>query len=319
MNPFGTLRRGLFGLGPRDLAPVLRHFEPGEPAVRARLGGVVESFALGYNLGLEAPTLGWLHERLQEHEPERQGFAYEGAGMSVALRVLMTPGSTLFHDYLRGVGDPHHYMIHIGAGWAWSRFPLRHAALQTQLDRTFHWLAWDGLGFHEAVFHTERTVERRDNRPTRDDYAGPAFDQGVGRALWFVCAGRPDEVARRIAAFAPERHADLWGGAGLAVTYACGVEEPVVRALHAHAGPFQPDMAVGSLLAVVTRRRAGNPTAHIDLACRVVTGMGATEALALYDTALDLHEEGDAAYPALRARIRGAMAARQAERQAAGA
>lgn len=305
---FGTLRRHLFGLGPRDIAAVTRHFDT-SPA-RARLHAIVESFAEGYNLGLVEDLPG-LAAGLDAHDPERQGFAYEGAGMALGIRSILWPGS-LLADFLRGPADRHHYITQVGAGWAMARVPLRHGAVRAQLDPSFHWLAWDGWGFHEAIFATEATLGRGKGRPATG-HAGRCFDNGVGRALWFIGGTDPAAVSARIAALPEARHEDLWGGVGLAATYANGVPDDVLRTLVAHAGRHAAALGVGSLLATLTRERAGNATDATQRAALLLTGRSAEEGAAEVRAVLDSLPDGDQKYPVCRdiltARLHGAAAA----------
>jgi hypothetical protein len=102
-------------------------------------------------------------------------------------------------------------------------------ALQSRVrprDPLLRWLALDGYGFHEAYFRTPLVVTRQ--RPPRllpgwrgcASSAAQVIDQGIGRALWFVCGADTDRLADTIAGFAPERRPDLWSGVGLAAAYA---------------------------------------------------------------------------------------------------
>jgi hypothetical protein len=297
---WGRLRLQLMGLGPRDLAGPLSLFE-GSP-VQPRLVAIVESFVHGYHLGLAAPDVDTLIRALELHDPERRGFAYEGAGMGVGLRVLVTPGSTLLAVYLKAA-DHHHYIVQIGAGWAMARVPLRWSALVAQLDPTYHWLAWDGYGFHEALFHPVETVDQHGRLPRRDGFALQAFDQGVGRALWFVRTADPDRVGSAIARFPEARRADLWGGVGLAAAYAGGVERSVLARLVELADEHRAAMGVGSLLALRTRSRAHNPSPHTASAVEALCGVDPVAALDQVETRERELGAGDASYPELRASL----------------
>ena len=183
MSASAWLRTTLFGLGEKDLAACRVHWHDAPSPLRERLDAIVDSFARGYNLALASSGVAELVAGLEQHDPERKGFAYEGAGMGLAIRIMVTPGSRLLDEYLRGPGDAHHYMIQVGAGWALGRVPIRHAALRRQLDDTYHWLAWDGFGFHQLFFDTVRTRDEHAGRPADAPYQGRAFDQGVGRRV----------------------------------------------------------------------------------------------------------------------------------------
>src|ERR1019366_7282690 len=132
-------------------------------------------------------------ERLERVELADRGFAFEGAAMALALRDMLLPGSRTLTALMRGHGSRHVYMLHIGAGWALARLPWRpriENAIQS-FDPLLRWLVVDGFGFHEGYFHW------RDDEPpvppaglTREGLH--AFDQGLGRALWFKQCGDPE-------------------------------------------------------------------------------------------------------------------------------
>lgn len=298
---WSKLRTRMMGLGDSDVAPLLAYFEPAEPAARERLTQVVQSFVTGYNFGIACENMEDLIHALEGHDHERSGFAWEGAGMGVALRTLLVPGNRAFGDYLARASR-HHYIVHIGAGWAMARVGFRHGALRKQMCPIYHWLAWDGLGFHQTMFEPEKTLKEYRGRPTKD-YSGPAFDQGVGRALWFVVAARPDELKRQIQAFPAERHADLWGGVGLATTYAGGVPEAILEAVVKASGEHRAALAVGSALAVHTRHRTGNATPHTTRASLILTGHSEQDIPPLIHRIESELGTGDEVYPQLRSQL----------------
>jgi hypothetical protein len=301
MSFFGSLRRSLFGLGEKDIAACCMHWQDANPVVRERLDSIVDSFAVGYNLALSCAGVPELIEGLERHVPERKGFAYEGAGMGLAIRIMITPGSKLLAEYLRGPGDPHHYMIQVGAGWALGRVPVRHAALRRQLDDTFHWLAWDGYGFHQVFFDTKRTCDEHAGRPADKPYQGRAFDQGVGRAMWFVEMADPARIANKFSKFSIARQHDLWGGVGLAASYAGGVEAAVLDDLIERSGEYRPALGAGSMLAATARERAGNPSPHSLPNCVRMTGLSESVVREVIHTATTTCGTGDLAFPNLRA------------------
>jgi hypothetical protein len=162
---------------------------------------------------------------------------------------------------------------------------------ESPLSRYRHFsktLILDGYGFFHAFFKTEATVRRQ--RIPAKVAANPVYreryDAGVGRALWFVEGGDPDRLARTIEAFPPERRSQLWGGVGLACTYAGGVSaEWMTRLLEVGAG-HELMLAQGSLLACHARHRAGNPAAHNNDAAKLLTGLTSAQLHRIAEDAL---------------------------------
>ena len=274
--------------------------------MRARLEQVGSAFVRGYHAALEEPETPALAGRLKELPSEFRGFAFEGAGMALALLDWLTPWRRdRFAAFLRTAGDGHAYMVHVGAGWVWARLPVNVPRAMERLDPLLRWLALDGFGFHEAFFKWPSYLNNGAPPKRLTGYAARAFDQGFGRCLWFVDGGNVGLIPRTIAGFAAARQADLWSGLGLAVTYAGEATAEGLSHLRDSAGPCQPQLAQGSVFAAKARQRAGNLTAYTDRATRVFCGLSANEAAQVADASLEnLPRDGaEPAYEIWRQRI----------------
>lgn len=286
----GRIALKLFGQSLEDVRFDVRRFRGGQdPAMREHIETIGFSFLAGYHGALELKELGALEEKLEALDDTYRGFAYEGAGMGCFLLDRLLPWSRRFEGFLEGRGGGHVYMAYVGAGWAIARLPIgkeRALRILAGLHPLYHWLAYDGWGFHQGFFHWPTAVEgpRAVPRSIRD-YGRRAFDQGLGRSLWFVDGGDVERMPRTVAAFGAERHADLWAGLGLAATYASGVEEAALdfifdRAREAgHAEAF----AQGSAFAAEARRKAGNLLPMNERSARRFTGLSAEEAASVTD------------------------------------
>jgi hypothetical protein len=223
-------------------------------------------------------------------ELEFRGFAFEGAAMGLMLLDHLRPwGNSRFRQFLSGPGEPHAYMVHVGAGWAYARLPwlrMRMIAAIAAHDPLLRWLAVDGFGFHEGYFAWPRVgVCQRVPRGLRG-YARRAFDQGLGRSLWFVCCADAKRIAETIGRFDELRRADMWGGIGLACAYAGGCSEEEIARLCTGAHQYSAELAQGAAFAAKARLRAGNLVPHTERACQILCGIPAREAAAITDSAL---------------------------------
>ena len=281
----GSYYRTWLGLPPEDATFARRGFRPGDPPARLRLEEIGRTFIEGYNAALDGGGVDTIAARLESVPAEPRGFAYEGAAMALALLDGLTPWSRgRFPALLNGPGYRHVYMFHVGAGWALARLPWGRAATLGGLSPLLRWLAWDGYGFHQGYFHWPRYVASA--APNRlGGYAARAFDQGLGRSLWFVEGADVARVGARVASFPAGRRRDLWSGVGLACAYAGGVDRGAVEALW-ESSPCRAELAQGAACAAKARHRAGNPAAHTESACRVFCGVGAAEAAGATDVAL---------------------------------
>ena len=312
-SPFsGWLRRKLLGISPAEISLARRGFRAGRGGTRERLEMVPQLFALGYHAALEHGDLAVLEARLNAVEAEGRGFAFEGAAMALALLDCLTPWRrNRFRQFLAGPGAPHCYMVHVGAGWALARLRRDLARARALLDPLLGWLAIDGMGFHEGFFHWPQYLGGQPLPPRLHGYERRAFDQGLGRSLWFIEGADAGHLPRTISVFPAERRADLWSGVGLAAAYAGGVGPDELAQLRTAARDYWPAMAQGTAFAAKARQRAGILIPYTDLASKTLCGLPAAAAAQLTDDALkDLPPDGaQPAYEAWRQRIQARFAA----------
>ncbi|HRI09514.1 MAG TPA: DUF1702 family protein [Nannocystaceae bacterium] len=309
MSLAARLRRLFFSVPERAVRFDVRGLRLGDPARRERLEGIAGVFLVGYHIALDDPDPAAIAAAIAERVPlARQGFAYEGAGMALALLDAIVPGrGGRVDNLLHGPGEPHEYLIEIGVGWAIARLGLHQRRL-ARLSPLHQGLAADGLGFHMAFFRVQETVRRA--RPPRglQPILARSFDQGVGRCLWFTECADVDAILAAIAGFDPARHGDLWSGLGLACTYAGGATDDDLDRLYraAAAAGHAAAMAQGSAFAVMARDRAQNLAPHAEAACERLWGRPVADVVALARAAgqgLERAPVSDTPYETWRRRI----------------
>lgn len=305
-SPTIWLYRRFLGLGDGEIRLARRGFPCDDPAIRKHLEEIGATVVAGCRAAFEARDEAELEALLARTELERRGFAFEGAAMGLALLDRLTPWKRgRWASFLRGPGDPHAYMVHVGAGLALARL-RRGPVAPVGADPLLAPLVADGCGFHDGFFRwSERAAGRPHPRAFRG-YAARAYDQGLGRSLWFVRGASAPRIAGAIEEFPAPRRADLWAGVGLACAYAGGVDRAAIEELARLAGRCAPELAQGASFASQARRRAGNPAAHTDLACRVLCASSSEEAADVAVRALvGLPPDGERpAYEAWRRRVR---------------
>jgi hypothetical protein len=287
----GRLTSLLFALSPSEASFSRRGFRPGDAPKRERLEQIGRAFILGYNSALDTAHPLTLAASLHETHPELTGFAFEGAAMALALLDHLMPWSrSRWRTFAEGPGSSHVYMMHVGMGWAWARLPWvrqRVDAAVVRLDPVLRWLAVDGYGFHQGYFHWPMYIKGRASPRHLEGYARRAFDQGLGRSLWFVYAAEPSTIRDAITAFPTERRADLWSGVGLACAYAGDLDRSELSALHAACKGYEPQVAQGAAFAAKARLRGGNPADHTDRTCHVLCGRHAAATADVVDRAYE--------------------------------
>lgn len=283
---FSRFRQRIFSISPAETSFERRGFHQADDRVRARLEGIGRSFVSGYNAALRHRHLDSLALELDATELEFRGFAFEGAAMGLCLLDYFSlRGGKRFQTFLAGPGQPHAYMLHVGAGWTLGRLPQNLKGFLGRLDPLLGWLAIDGYGFHEGYFHWQRSFESHRVPGKISGNALQVFDQGLGRSLWFVACADVRRIASTIAGFPAARRADLWSGVGLASAYAGGVDRGSLETLGELGGQYQAQLAQGVAFAAKARQRAGNQAEHTELAARLICGMSADDAALITDLA----------------------------------
>jgi len=285
-----SIRRFLFRIPAAETTFARRGFHDGNRRTSLHLEQVGRSFVYGYDAALCNDDLQTLAEHLNCVEGKWRGFAFEGAAMALTLMDQILPWKPgRLPAFLSGPAAAHTYMVHVGIGWAIARLIWLRRNLDgylEHLDSLLRWLAVDGYGFHEGYFHWPQSVVERKIPKRLVGYACRAFDQGLGRSLWFVDGADVDRIPITIAKFALSRRGDLWSGVGLACAYAGGASPTSMETLKKTAGPYLPQLAQGAAFAAKARQRAGNYAPHTDTACRIFCGFSADCAAAVTDEAL---------------------------------
>ncbi|MFH8581566.1 DUF1702 family protein [Streptomyces zaomyceticus] len=318
----GALRRLLMAPSLDDVSFAGRGFTVEPTPLTQQLEAVPQAVVTGFEWGIEDKDLATTERRLALIAPLNRGFAYEGATMACAIRDTMGPGGHRAADLMRGGGRPHIFLNYIGIGFAMAKLPrplwkkLVPTLTEPDLYPAMSWLCVDGYGFDRAYFDTDTWVggQRLDAPYDWDgdaSYWQRAFDQGVGRALWFIHGGHVGNVSAAVRAFAGDRRADLWSGVGLAATFAGGSTPSDLAALRAEAGEHADHLAQGSVFAAKARHHAGFVPEHSEAAVAAFTGR-TVEAVARLadDCAADDPEQGAGpAYEVWRRNVRTQLGA----------
>ena len=312
----GSVRRRLLTPQLRDVTFAKRGFPATPSAATQRLEAIPQAVICGFEWGIDARDQWEVERRLDLVDAEQRGFAYEGVTMAFTVLDAMGRGHRT-RDLLAGSGSRHIFLAYIGMGFAMARLPRplwKKVVPDLTPDPyypTMSWLAVDGFAFDRAYFDTRRWVDaQRVPAPYcwegSPDYFLRAVDQGIGRALWFICGAHAPDVAAAAGRFASHRRPDLWSGIGLAAAFAGGCDEEGLAALRRAAGDDWSQLALGSVFAAKARAYSGLVPDHTQATCSALAGISVDKAVSLADgtapTAADAGSEP--AYELWRQRIR---------------
>jgi enediyne biosynthesis protein E3 len=263
----------------------------------------------GFYLALDHRRHESLVPRLDATPPELRGIAYEGAGMGLMVLDTLFPPRRRLPAFLHGPGARYRVLVLIGAGLALPRLPINALRFMDRQDPFLRWLVMDGYGFYEGFFSWRRTIERHAVPRWVSGYPARAFDQGLGRCLWFSTGAGVTRIADTVNTFPAHRRADLWSGIGVACAYAVDVaDRDTIGALLDAAGAHRAELAVGAAVAAIVREQSGHAAAHTDLAAEVVWGTSTAEVAAIaHDASRGVRDgDGGPAYERWRQNLRDA-------------
>ncbi|HEY5854578.1 MAG TPA: DUF1702 family protein [Aldersonia sp.] len=296
----GVLRRLPPAPTADDITFARRGFPVAANAVSRRVEEVPRAVVEGFGYGADHVDPAAIARRLDWVDPEWRSLAYEGAvGALIVRDLLRGRKSHRAVEFVRGPGAPHAMMAYVGCGLVLSRLPRtlwRRAVPVFDSDPLLPWLRWlavDGYGFDKAYFDPARwvfgtAVPRPYPFDGAPEHFGPVFDQGVGRALWFVFGGNAEPLPRTIAAFAPSRRADLWSGIGAAITYVGGPDAADLERLLDAARGYRPELAVGAVSAAKARVYAGHVPETARVGVELLCGTTVEKAAQIADEAAEV-------------------------------
>jgi hypothetical protein len=271
--------RTLFTLRAIEASFVAREFLVSDVGVQRALERVGEIFIAGFNRSIMEGDSKSLWRFIDSVDADHRGFAVEGAAMGAGIVDALMLGRGRLRIWLELAGEEFTYLAHVGAGWALARVPWRRRAIMDCLDPIHCWLAYDGFGFHDGYFHASHIICGW--RRLRTGYAARTYDQGVGRAIWFIAGGSVERAVEVISRLDPARHSDLWAGLGLALGYAGGAGPQALHHVARAAGALLPALAQGVAFAAEARARAHHVPASSRAAIRILSGLDAEEAAQL--------------------------------------
>lgn len=218
---------------------------------------------------------------LENTSTEFRSVAYEGAAMAIAQKDFLTGNTSFNWNQLVSAAGNQSGHVHVGLGWAVAATPNVELSFINTIHPMMQFRIWDGCGYYKGVFKHRMAVKnqlRPEFLKTKDFQA---FDQGLGRSLWYCFKGDIEKVAQVIQNFSVSRHADLWRGVGIASVYVGGCDESTFQSLSTYAGKFNNQLAIGVSMVARSRILANSFTSDTETACNVWCNMNAKEVMEL--------------------------------------
>lgn len=281
----GLMRR-LAGLDLHEAHFSVRGFKAATLKAQQALEDAGTAFIRGYNCALEIADPRALANACVVVERCHRGLFMEGAAMGFGIRDAMPwhlLSAARLPMFLDSVQTDHPYLPTVGAGWAMARLPWRRSVILGSLDTLLLPLALDGWGFHDCYFRRTEILDGPGRNVGRLAGAAGArsWDQGAGRALWFMSGGSIAQAVGLIGRAPPDRRADLYAGLGLALTYAGGIEPAAAKEVTSIAGRYRRHLAQGAAFALEAHIRASTDHPNLLAIAAALTGKDANSVVAI--------------------------------------
>jgi hypothetical protein len=226
-----------------------------------------------------------IQEYLQNSDPEFRAVAYEGVAMGFALKDLPAGTLQLWRSFMRTAKVSYLPHIYIGLGWALAKQKIPSLIFLDGLDPLMLFRVLDGFGYYDGTFKQIKTINNKERSACIEPKDYMAYDQGVGRSIWYHAKGEIEKVSYMVKTFSEDRHTDLWRGIGVASTFVGGIDEATFRDLWHNAGNHQSQLAVGAAFAARARVQTNSMTSAVESACRVWCNRPAQQVMLLTITA----------------------------------
>jgi len=209
--------------------------------------------------------------QLDNYDSEFRSIAYESASMCIALEEFKT-GNQLDQWFIfLKKHDQHATQIHVGLGWALAQNEISPIEFLEKLEPDYRYRVCDGYGYYEGFFRRRKSILNQQQPEWNDTAAVGAYNQGLGRSLWYIHNGEINAAKYALEKFPIERHKDLWRGLGIAVAYVGGLTEEMAQQILNEAGERKIDLAEGANRALKSRAQSGCVSADTESVCRLLS------------------------------------------------
>lgn len=237
----------------------------------AEMRAVALSFLDGFALaGTYGPTK--LVTYISSLPAGHRGIYYEGAAAAKAFGDMASQDDLLETMRLLDEVPQYSFLLYMGIGEAMAQLKISPAASNCLTNNSWSDQIWEGYGFFNGYFRWFDTLVHQKYPEGLAPELRPAYDQGLGRAIYFLTSGKPYEIRDYISTFAPERQKEMWAGLGQPAAYAGGCDEKALRKLLELSGESRIELQQGVLLGVSGRLQQNCIPDFTDTLCQLVCG-----------------------------------------------
>lgn len=262
---------------------VIDRFMNTPEAIANRIELIVLTFQVGRKIGEEILEPTEMIQQLNLMDEEFRSMAFEGASMAIAIKSIEQQDDLRSWLSFLDSNPAHTTQIMIGLGWAIGEKDLSPDSVLGSLDSMIQARALDGLGYYMGLFRRRISIRTQQIPEGISDDLQPAFDQGIGRSLWYISKGDLEMLERMMDSFPVYRQKHMWRGIGVACPVVGGSNSKHLSELRQLSGAFKTQLETGCALAGKSSTAAGIENRFLDDACELWLNCSKTDAARLTD------------------------------------
>ena len=237
--------------------------------IAERIELIVLTFQVGRKFAEEINDPVDLVAQLNEVDEEFRSMAFEGASMAIAIKSIEAEAGLMRWLEFLDSNPKYSTQIMIGLGWAIGEKDVQPDTILNKLDPMTQARALDGYGYFMGLFRRRISIRTQQIPEGIPEELQMAFDQGIGRSLWYISKGDLEMLDRMMNAFPEYRQKHMWRGIGVACPVVGGCDAGHLDGLMDLAGEFAVQLKTGCALAAKSSVAANSKNRYLDEACKL--------------------------------------------------
>lgn len=228
-----------------------------------------------------------LLDYLENTPVEFRSVAFEAAAAALAVNDFENNSELNQWKAFKELTLNHEAQVHVGLGWGMAQVRLTDFSFINTIVPLMQARVFDGYGYYDGMVRQRQHVINKiipDHIPLE---LLAAYNQGIGRSLWYLSEGSINKLSNLLNGFASPRLIGLWRGIGVASAYVGGCSAQTLSNLCTLADSYQPQLASGTFLAACARLIAKSPLAETQTACEQLCKLSPAEVLLLNSKILE--------------------------------